>query len=415
MKDASKQAGLDVRLVMGLGLLVGLPSVATDLYFPAMPGLQAFFGVDAAAVQATLSIYLLGQAIGMMVFGPLSDRFGRRPPLLAGLVCFTLGCGGASLAQELWLLLAARFLQALGGAAAVVTARAMVTDRYQGQTAARVHGILMQIITVASIVAPIFGGWIIVTGSWQNIFHLLSALGLLGLVVTTLAFRESLPEREHSGSLLASQLAGWGKLLRNRRFVVLALGSGFTLAATYALLMGSAFVYVDEFGWPADRYGLIYAACSVSFIAASWINDRLLRRYTPTQLLRWSLPAQAAVGVGMIAASLAGLLDPLVMTVVLLLLNGGLGMILGNLSAVTLDEARGSAGLGSGLLGLSQNGLSVMVPLVTELAGGTPGWSMSVATALFGILALLLFLAAGPPLALPSAGDQAATADRAAS
>ena len=393
--DSAKQnipLGLRPGTLLLFGLLVSLGAATTDIYFPALPSLQAFFSVDAPAVQTTLSIFLVGLACGQMVFGPLSDRFGRRGLLLAGVALFAFGSILAAMAMELWVLLAARFIQAIGAAAAVVITRAMVTDRFSGQQAARIHGLLMQIMAAATIAAPVIGGWVVLMYDWQAIFLLLAAFGLACLVAAWFSTAETLPpERRASGGF--SQLwAAWLQLFGNARFVLLTLASGFTMAAMYALMMGSAFVYIDEFGWSTRDYGLLYGATTVCFIAAAWGNDLVLRRYPPSRLIAWALPVQMLTCLGMVAAALSGVLSPLVLAIVLCFLMANVAFVHGNLVAAVLEEARLTPGLGAGLLGVAQYGISALNPLAAELAGGTALVSMAMSTAGFAVLAVLPLL-----------------------
>ena len=394
MQNAGNKPGLGLKwtTLLLFGMLVSIGAATTDIYFPALPSLQTFFSTDAPAIQTTLSIFLVGLACGQIVFGPLSDSYGRRILLLTGLVLFILGSIAAALAMELWVLLAARFVQALGAAAAVVVTRAMVTDRFVGQQAARIHGLLMQIMAAATIVAPVIGGWIVVMYDWQAIFLLLALFGFICLLAAWKGTVETLPVEKRAPGHLGELLKSWGLLLRNQRFVMLTLSSGFTMATMYALMMGSAFVFVGQYGWRADSYGMLYAGTTVSFIVAAWANDFALRQHTPSRLIAWALPIQMIICVAMAFAGLKDILTPISVALLLCVLMANVAFVHGNLVAAVLEESRAAPGLGAGLLGVAQYGISAFAPLAAELAGGTALVSMSLSAAAFAILALLPFL-----------------------
>lgn len=386
--DAAGTCGLGLPLVILLGLTVGIGAMTTDMYFPALPAMQHHFGVDAPAIQTTLSVFLAGLGAGQLLFGPLSDRFGRRVPLLAGLALYVAGSVLSVFSPDLATFLLGRFLQSLGAAAGVAIVRAIVTDLLAGRAAARMQNITMLIMCGATIIAPMIGGWLVNAAGWPSIFVVLSGLGALCLVTATAMIGESLPPERRSASLLGGQVSGWKALLGNSRYLLLTGSSGFAIAAIYALLMGSSFVYIDQFGWTADQYGLLYGSTTVAFIVFGLLNDRALRRWSPFVMLTVALPAQLAGCAALLLMSLGDLLSPLSLAVLLLFLLGNVAFIHGNLVAVVMEEARDVAGLGAGLLGAVQYGISALAPLAAKLAGGTPLHAMAVSTLAFTLLSL---------------------------
>lgn len=365
--------------------------MTTDMYFPAMPGLQDEFDAEPAAIQATLSVFLAGLAGGQLLFGPLSDRFGRRGPLLWGLAIYVAGCLIAVGAASLWVLLVARFLQAIGAAAGLVIARAIVTDRLSGNPAARMQSLIMLITSGAAILAPLIGGWFAVHAGWRWIFLVLGGFGIASLVFAFWGIAESLPGHRRSASLLAGQLEAWSGLCANRRFVLLTLASSFTVAAMYALLLGSAFVFIDQFGWQADHYGLLYGGTSIAFIAIGIANDRALRRWPAARMVAWSLFVQLGACLAMMALAAQATLSASALAVLLLILVGNVAFVHGNLVAVVMEEVREAAGTGAGLLGAMQYGMSALVPAAAKIAGGTPLHAMAATTLFFAVLAMPCF------------------------
>src|SRR4051812_15860529 len=190
------------RLILILGALSAFGPLSLDMYLPALPALARDFGTRPAAVQATLTTCLLGLALGQPPAGPLSDALGRRPPLLVGLAAFVAASAGCALAASVPVLIALRGLQGVGGAAAIVIARAVVRDRHEGVEAARFFSVLMLVTGLAPILAPVLGGQILRATSWRGIFVVLAALGALLLAVTALGLAESLPaERRRAGGV----------------------------------------------------------------------------------------------------------------------------------------------------------------------------------------------------------------------
>ncbi len=380
--DAQGSGGLSAVSIAALGLVVGVGSVTTDMYFPAMPSLQRELAVDAAAVQATLSVYLVGLAAGQLLFGPVSDRLGRRVPMLGGLLLYVVGSLLAAAAQDLWSLLGARFLQAAGAAAGLVVARAMVTDRYRGQAAARLQSLLTQILAIASIGAPVVGGWLVTVSDWRTIFVVLAVLGAGAALVAASCLRETLPPAHRSRGGLGANVRAWRGLLADRGYVLFVLTASFPMAAIYALILGSTFVLIDGYGWSPGEYGLFYALTSVVFVVAGWLNDRALRRWQAAAILSVTLPAMTLAAAAMFAAALAGLFSAALLVAGMAAIMALLAFIYGNIVAVTMERARDRAGLGAGLLGATQYAVSSLV----AAAGGLfddPILAMAGATVLF--------------------------------
>ena len=200
--------------------------LAVDMYLPAMPTLQREFAVDASRVQHTLSAYLLGLAVGQLGFGPIADRYGRKAPLIGGLAVFTLASAGCVMAGSIGIFVLLRFLQALGGASGMVVIRAVIRDRFDEIQSARVLSLMMLVMGAAPILAPLGGGWILITGSWHWIFGFLTAFAALCIVLVAVFLEESHPVHRRSATLVRA-LAAAAPLFRDRRFIgpVIVLGS----------------------------------------------------------------------------------------------------------------------------------------------------------------------------------------------
>lgn len=388
----------DGLLVLLLGMVTAIGSATTDVYVPAMPALQHAFGVQPSAIQATLSIYLIGLAVGQLFHGPLSDRFGRRAPLLAGLAIYVSGTLLAAASSDIWVLLVARLIQALGASAGVVVVRAIVTDRFEGAAAARVHTMLMQILGLAAIFAPLLGGVVLEATSWRGIFLLLAAFGGLGFVAMLRLLPESLQPERRATSLALGQARAYAALLAQPRFTLLCLASSCTLAAMFALIMGSAFVFIDGFGWTPLAYAILYTGTSVGFLICGYANDWALQRWSVGKILWPAMAVQLATAVALLAlAYVEGPLEPLVpavMGALLVILISNLGFIHGNLVAAAMENARSAAGTGASILGVGQYGISALASAVAAGVSANPLVSMGGAGLAFTVVATAAFVGA---------------------
>lgn len=377
------------RLALILGALAGIGPFSIDMYLPALPAIGASLGASAGAVQGTLAIYFLGLACGQVLYGPLADRYGRRGPLFVGLGLYTLAAIGCALAPDVQALTAARLVQALGGCAGMVIARAVVRDVTDERGAVRLMAQLMLVMGVAPIVAPMIGGAVLPAFSWRGIFWLLALYGGTMFAVIALLLPETLPpERRRRDNLLAV-LHVWRGLMGDRRFMGHALAGGFIIGGMFAYISGSPFVFMELHGVPAGQYGFYFGANALGIMVAGQVVARLAQRVAPARLLPvvlWvplsaglALLAAAATGIGGFAGLLAALFCYVAMIGAVMPLTVALGMgphgaVAGSASALmgTLQFGIGAA-VGA-LLGVLQDGTAV--PMAAVIAGcGVAGWT----------------------------------------
>lgn len=348
--------------LVGLALLATISPFATDMYLPAFPEITTALGTSVSAVQLTLTTFLVGVAFGQLVFGPLSDRFGRKKPLLVG----TTICVGASLlaalAPSVEVLLAARFIQGLTGAAGIVIARAIVADVYHGAAAARAYSLLAVMGGVAPIAAPVVGGVLAGPVGWRGILLVLCGLTVAMLLVAVLVIHETQPRgRGHAPSTPKPSVL---VLLRRPGFTSHALIKMFCFMALMGYISASPFVFQELLRADALGSGLLFAANSVAMIVANSINVRLVRRVGVQRMLRVGLSLLSVAAIllmllSVTAAQAGWLMVPLV------LLVGSMGLIFGNTIALAIGHARDAAGTGSAFIGFSQFvGGAAVAPLV---------------------------------------------------
>lgn len=363
--EAGAGAGV-ARLTLVLGAVMALGPLALDMYLPALPALGEEFAASAARVQHTVSAYLLGMAVGQLAFGPLTDRFGRKPPLLGGLALFALSTMGCALAQSMESFVALRFVQALGGSSGMVVIRAVIRDRFDALQSARVLSLMMLVMGAAPILAPLLGGWLLVSASWHWIFWLLALYAVLCILVCALYLEESHPAHARTGSL-GRALVALLPLLRDRLFIGPALVFMASFGAFFAYLAAGPFVFIRFFGVPAERFGLYFGANALGFILTSQLNRRLLAGRGPRTVLGWGVGVLAAAAALLLASAITGLGGfPLVFGL-LFLAVASLGLIASNVSAIAMAPFGDRAGGAASLLGSTQ-------ALAGVLTSAAVGW-----------------------------------------
>jgi MFS transporter, DHA1 family, multidrug resistance protein len=356
--------------VLALGSLTSFGPLALDLYLPALPDMAADLGSTESAAQLSLSVCMIGLALGQLLVGPVADRVGRRVPLLVGVVLFTLTAVLCALAPSIELLLGLRLLAGLAGGAGIVIARAMVRDLYDGATAARVYALLMLVSGAVPILAPVAGGQLLRVTDWRGVFGMLAAIGAV-LVVVALTRRETLPpERRHAGGLRHTGRVLRG-LVRDRRFVAPALVQGVGMCAMFTYIAMSTFVLQHSYGLDARAFALAFGANAVGIMAFGRISALLVGRVGARALLTagvlLALAAALAMLIGVAASdSVWALLPPLFVLV------SCTGLVLPNATALALAEQGHAAGTASALLGVTQFGLGAVVPPLASLGGVSP-------------------------------------------
>ncbi len=342
-----------MRTLVVLGALSAFGPLSMDMYLPSLPSIAKDLHSSQTATQLTMSACIAGLALGQLVIGPLSDAFGRRRPLLVGLVVFVVLSLLCAAAPNVPLLIALRFLQGLGGAAGLVTSRAMVRDRWGGGAeVARIFSLLMLVSSVAPVAAPLLGGQLLRVTSWRGVFVVLAAVGVL-IFLGTLTLEETRPSARRSGSLHATRVA-FGILVRDRAFVGFTLAAGLTSAALFTYISASPFVIEDAYGHSAQVFSLIFAVNSGGIMLAGQVGARLVRLVGSKTLLRAGMTMQAAAGVALLVIVLVGHPPLIVLLVPLFFVVAAVGLVLPNATALALSPHGDIAGSASAQLGAFQ-------------------------------------------------------------
>lgn len=375
---AGKTTGLS--LVLILSALMAITSLSTDIYLPAMPVMATDLQGDA---ELTITGFLIGFCIAQLVWGPVSDHFGRRLPLFIGMVLFIAGSVGCALSTDIVQIVFWRVFQALGACTGPMLARAMIRDLFSRTRAAQMLSTLMIIMAVAPIAGPLIGGQMIKVTSWHTIFWLLAIIGVL-MLVSLFWLEETLPAEKRVKASLSGAFANYAILLKNASFMRFTLCLTFYYVAAYAFITGSPFVYIRYFGVDPQHYGWLFAVNIIGLMAVSVVNRRLVHRYPLESLLRFAVFAATLAAVILAAATGFGFGGIGLIVVAVFVFFSMNGIIAATSTACALDAVPNVAGSASALMGSLQYGSGIISSLLLALlSDGTPwtmGWIMAVFT-----------------------------------
>ncbi len=337
-------------LILTLGALSAFAPLTVDMYLPSLPGMARDLNAPSSSLELTLSVFFAGMAIGQAFYGPLSDRFGRRGPLFLGIIVYVLASIGCALTPDVNTLIALRFLQALGGCAGTVIARAVARDITEGVETARLLSTLIMIMGVAPILAPSLGGYLLLYVSWRAIFWILTGFGLACLLAVIFVLPETRPPERRPTGGFASVLRVYSRLLSTRRFVGFMAMSGFSLSGMFAYITASSHLFIDSYHLSPQQFAILFGANALGFIATSQVNRVLLPRFGLAPTLATGILVYAAASLLLLIAALAGgplwaLLPPLFVAI------ASLGAVVPNASAAALSGEPVHAGSASALLG----------------------------------------------------------------
>ena len=398
-----------LQLVLVLGFLIALGPLTIDMYLPALPTITDDLQTTAAAVQLTLTGTLGGLALGQLLIGPVSDAVGRRAPLLAGVAVHILASVLCVIAPNLAVLGTLRVLQGLGAAAAAVVAMAIVRDLFSGLAAAKLLSRLMLVMGAAPILAPTLGGITLSWTSWRGVFVVLALFGIAILTVTALALPETLPaERRRNGGVVGT-LRDYGRLFADRTYLGLIVVAGLAMAAMFAYVSGSSFVFQEQYGLSEQQFGFVFGAGAIGLITATQLNVRLLQRWTPSQILVSSLAFGAASGLVLLLFAATGFGGLPGILVPLWLVLAAAGLALPNAPALALSRHGEAAGTAAALLGAVQFGVGALAaPLVGVLGTGAISMALVIAGGMLAANVVLLLVVR--PWQLPVEGAEPAVA-----
>ncbi|MDX2727785.1 MULTISPECIES: multidrug effflux MFS transporter [Streptomyces] len=390
---AARRTGLLVTLV--LGGLTALPPLSMDMYLPALPAVTDALHAPAATVQLTLTACLGGMALGQVVVGPMSDRWGRRRPLLLGMVVYVLATALCVFAPTTELLIGFRLLQGLAGAAGIVIARAVVRDMYDGVEMARFFSTLMLISGVAPVIAPLIGGQVLRFTDWRGIFAVLTVVGVLLTLVVWKWLHETLPPEERHTGGVGDALRTMRGLLGDRTFTGYMVAGSLAFAALFAYVSASPFVVQEIYGASPQTFSLLFGINSIGLITVGQINGKIL-------VGRISLDKALGFGLGVIVLAATALLlmtsgafgDVGLVPVAtgLFVLMSAMGLAMPNTNALALMRTKHAAGSASALLGTSSFLIGAIASPLVGIAGDATAVPMAVVQLVCAVGAMACFL-----------------------
>lgn len=341
--------------------LVALGPLSTDFYLPALPAITLALGTDVASTQLTLSVFLAGFGVGQLAYGPLSDRFGRRPVLLVGLVIYVLASVVCTLAPAIEALIAARFLQALGACAGPVLGRAIVRDIYGPHDSARILSYMGAAMALAPLIGPVLGGTLTVAFGWRATFVFLTLFSLTQSLLVWRMLDETNAHRD-SGATRPGQIIGNFKtLIGDRMYRGVLLCNACTYAGLFSFISGSPFVFINIFGFSPQAMGLAFGVMVSGYIVGTTISGRLSRRYGAPRLLFAGAVLGALAGTTMLVLALAGWEHPVSVMGPMVFFSCSLGLVMPNATAMGLAPYPKMAGAAASLMGFVQMSLSAVV------------------------------------------------------
>jgi MFS transporter, DHA1 family, multidrug resistance protein len=364
-----------------LGLLAAVGPFAIDMYLPALPTIAADLKASTAATQMTLMAFFLAFGLCQVVYGPVSDMVGRKPPLYLGLALFTLGSIGCGAAASIGWLISFRVVQGIGAASVMVIPRAIIRDLHTGIEATRLMSLIMLVLSVSPILAPLTGSALIMPFGWRAVFAAVTVVAVLGLVLVAMFLPETRPPQDRIEVGVGNVLAGFGHLLRDRHFLGLTFIGGLGMSSFFAFLASSSFVYIGHFGLTPMQYGLAFSANAVGFIGASQFSATLGTRLGMARVVTIAAFLHAVVALMLLGLTAMGVDSLPLLIAMLFAAFACLGLVIPLTMVLALEEHGPLAGMASALGGTLQmvtGGLMIVIvslfntgtalPMVTTIA-----------------------------------------------
>ena len=364
-----------------LGLLAAVGPFAIDMYLPALPTIAADLNATTAATQMTLTAFFLAFGVSQLVYGPVADMVGRKPPLYFGLGVFIAGSIGCTFAPSAEWLIFFRFVQGIGAASVMVIPRAIIRDLHTGPDATRLMALVMLVFSVSPILAPLAGSGLIVPFGWRAVFVAITIAACFSVFMVFAFLPETRPPEERIRPGIASVLGGYGQLLRHARFLGLTFIGGFGMASFFVFLASSSFVYMDHFGLTPVQYSFAFSINAVGFIGASQFAHKLGERFGLARMVTVAVSCFAAVMTLLFVVTAAGVDNLAVLIVLLVIGNAFLGLVIPTTMVLSLDDHGPIAGIASALGGTLQmvtGGVAIVIvslffdgttlPMVTAIA-----------------------------------------------
>jgi DHA1 family bicyclomycin/chloramphenicol resistance-like MFS transporter len=375
-----------------LAALSAIGPLTTDMYLPSLPDIARTLMAPTAQVQLTISAYLFGFAVGQILYGPLSDRHGRKPVLMAALGLYLVASIACALSTSIDMLIAARAIQAIGGSGGIVLARAIVRDLYSGTRAGRELSLIGSVMALAPVLAPVVGGALQTGFGWRSIFITLIAAGLCGAAVVWTKLPETLAQRAAEPVSPASMLKSYRVVARNPAYLSYLGMASSSYAGLFAWISGASFVLQNLYGLTPFSFGLAFAIGSIGYMIGATLAARLVVRVGIDFTIGIGAGACAAGGLAMMAALALGLTSAVSLVLPVALYLAGLGMVLPQSFAGALTPFPERAGTASSLLGFTQQTTAGLCGAVVGVMLGSSAWPLAAAVAAMGCATFVLWI-----------------------
>ncbi|SFN88294.1 Bcr/CflA family multidrug efflux MFS transporter [Xenorhabdus japonica] len=377
--------------VLILGLLSMLMPLAIDMYLPGMPTIAKDFGVNDGLVQMTLSSYILGFAIGQMVYGPMSDSLGRKPVILGGIIVFVISSIACALAQDIDTFISMRFLHGFSAAAASVVINALMRDKFTKEEFSRSMSFVTLVMIIAPLLAPMLGGLLMVWFNWHAIFWSITIVAVIVTALVAFFIEETLPKEKRQRFHLKTTLKQFVMLFRQRQVLCYILASGFSFAGMFSFLSVGAFVYIKLNGVSEQHFGYYFGLNIIFLFIMATINSQCVRKYGPLKMLHIGLYVQFVMGLWLLFSTMFDL-GFISLVIGIAIYISGISMITSNAMAVVLDDYPHMSGTVASLAGTIRFSIAALVGTILSLLPEESAWPMVGSMAICVILAMLLII-----------------------
>ncbi len=374
-----------------LATMTSLGPLSTDIYVASLPHIGVALGASTAAAQMTITCFLVGFAIGQIVYGPLSDTYGRRPALLAGYALYIAASLTCLFANSIETLIVGRVVQALGGAGPIILARAIVRDLYEGRRAARQFGLMAMIAGLMPVLAPISGGFLQDWYGWRAGFAVMATLGIVFGSLVFLLLPETNQRVRETPFSLAGVRESYGIVLRNKAYRAYLGIQACSYNGIFGFIAASSYILQRVYGLSASRFGLTFAMCSCSFVVGSFVGSRMVGRRGLDGMIGLGVACQFAAGVAQVAALALAPENYLSVVVPYMLFLVGVGLLLPQTQAAALTPFPERAGAASSMIGFVQMASGAFVGTILGAALGGTAWPLAILTLLAGGLGFAVF------------------------
>ena len=376
-----------------LAALTAIGPLSTDMYLPSLPDIARALTASTAQVQLTISAYLIGFAVGQIIYGPISGRHGRKPVLLAALGLYSAATLICALSPSIDVLIGARALQALGGSGCIMVARAIVRDLYSGPRAGRELSVMGSVMALAPVVAPIIGGALQTAFGWRSVFVTLMIAGIGGATAIWLVLPETLKKRASEPVSPASMLRSYGVVVRNPAYLsYMALATG-SYAGLFAWISGASFVLQNLYGLSPLDFGIAFALSAVGYLTGTNLATRFVMRLGLDRTIGIGCCALAAGGLGMVASVALGFTSAFALVLPVAIYLAGMGMVLPQSIAGAMTPFPERAGAASALFGFVQQSIAAICGATVGALLGHNAWPVAGAVAVMGVATLLFWAA----------------------